>query len=74
MSFFKFNTFSRKIKNIIKTLEIYIYEKAIKMFDQMIDKLKTLFRDLIYVEGSISISRAEEVVRLHKKNKFKSRL
>ncbi len=40
----------------------------------MIDKLKTLFRDLIYEEGSIPISRAEEVVRLHKKNKFKSRL
>jgi len=38
----------------------------------MIQKLMTLFRDLIYLEGSIPSSRIEEVVRLHKKNKFKS--
>jgi|SaaInlStandDraft_1057018.scaffolds.fasta_scaffold265736_2 hypothetical protein len=38
----------------------------------MMYKLKALFRDLIYLDDSIRKSRVEEVVRLHKKNKFKS--
>jgi hypothetical protein len=38
----------------------------------MIYKLKTFFRDLIYMEDSIRNSRVDELVRLHKKNKFKA--
>ncbi len=38
----------------------------------MFDKLKLLFKDFIQFEDSIQVSREEELVRLHKKNKFKS--
>jgi hypothetical protein len=40
----------------------------------MLDKLKIYFKNYIYLDDSIQISREEELVRLHKKNKFKSRL
>ena len=74
MNFLKSNNFIKKIDALLKRVEDFLYEIAIKTFNQMLDKLKIYFKNYIYLDDSIQISREEELVRLHKKNKFKSRL
>ena len=73
MNFIKSHVIIRKIEILLKKMGDFIYELALETFEQMLGKLKIIIKDFIQYEDSMKPSKVEELVRLHRKNKYKSR-